>query len=276
MRTSTVQVYVYVTPVDKPEPTFNQTMYMISIYENTAINTMILDVDYHNAIMPVISVVINTAEGTNNFAINLNGEISNKVTFDYDTKSQYLFTITITDKRGRQGHATVIVNILNINDLCPSLHPQVQTVQITEPTASGTIVAVVRATDRDTQNLTFSLTNTTDNVLNNRFVIDAHGGIRANGMIDIQNQTVSNLVVSVSDGVCTKTATVVVYINPVTACPVCSTYQFIHPVYYGYIDEGQTMINIVTVMTNRHGHTNYSIANSSALTHVQIGSMNGE
>ena len=274
--TANVNVSVHVTPVNKPEPTFNQTLYTVSIYENTTINTMILNVDYHNVIMPVTSLTINEAEGKNNFIVTKDGRISTKVQFDYDVKSQYLFTITVTDTRGRQGHATVIVNILNINDLCPSLHPLAQTVQITEPTASGTIVAVVRASDRDSQNLTFSLTNMTDNVLNNRFVIDAHGGIRANGRIDIENQTVSTLQVSVSDGVCTKTATVTVYINPVTACPVCETYQFVQPVYYGYIDEGKTLNSIVTVMTNRHGYTNYSISNTSALAHVRIGKTNGK
>ena len=270
-----MSVTVHVTPVDKPEPVFNQTMYIVSIYENTTINTMILDVNYYNVITPVTSLTINGAEGTNNFAITISGRISNKVTFDYDVKSQYLFTITVADKRGRQGHATVIVNILNNNDLCPKLHPEVQSVQITEPTADNTIVAVVRATDRDSQNLTFALTSTSNNVLNNRFKIDLYGGIRANGDIDIENTTMAALEVTVSDGVCTKKATVHVFINPVTACPVCRTYQFVHPVYYAYIDEEIAQNGLVTVMTNRHSHTNYSISNSTALTHVRIGGRNG-
>lgn len=272
---SSIQVTVHVTPVDRPEPTFNQTIYVVSIYENTTLNTLILDVDYYNVIHPVTSLKVNGAEGTPNFNVDVNGQITTKLIFDHDLKSQYIFTITVTDKRGRQGHATVVVNILNNNDLCPTLLPASQTVQITEPTVDNTIIAVVRATDRDSQLLTFTLSISSDNVLNNRFKIDQHGGIRANGNIDIENTTMATLNVTVSDGKCETKAVVYVYINPVTACPICRTYQFKEPVYYAYIMESTTENVIVSVMTNKHADTNYTITNTTALGHVRIGQRSG-
>ena len=257
-------------------------MYVVDIYENTTINTAIIDFSFTNVIAPHTSLVFNEAEGTDNFNIVIasntatTGQITTKVLYDHDLKSQYVFTMTITDARGREGHSTVIVNILNNNDLCPVVQPATQIVRITEPTVDNTVVAVVRASDRDSDSLSFTLVNTTDNILNGKFKIDAFGGIRANGMIDIENQTVAELQVFVSDGNCVVNATLIVYVNPVTACPVCKTYQFVEPIYRATIYEGKTQVGLITVETNRHSMTNYSITDATALGFVSIGESTGK
>ncbi|XP_066919784.1 LOW QUALITY PROTEIN: fat-like cadherin-related tumor suppressor homolog [Clytia hemisphaerica] len=277
-----VDVEVHITPVNKPEPSFNRTVYVVDIYENTTVNTAIIDFSFNNVIAPYTTLIFNEAEGTDNFNIVIasntatNGQITTKVLYDHDLKSQYVFTITITDARGREGHSTVIVNVLNNNDLCPVVLPATQIVRITEPTIDNTVVAVVRASDKDSDSLSFSLVNTTDNILNGMFKIDAFGGIRANGMIDIENQTIAELTVFVSDGNCVKNATIIVYVNPVTACPVCKTYQFIEPVYRASILEGKTQVGLITVQTNRHSMTNYSITDGTALGFVSIGDTTGK
>ena len=276
VNSAVTSVSVVITPVAKPQPTFNQSVYITNINENTTINTNILQIDFHRAILPIKSLVINEAEGIDNFDLTV-GDMSvrTKVTFDYAVKSQYIFTVTVEDKRSRQARTTIIVNIHDSNDICPVVLPKTQTVHITEPTEDNTIVAVVRASDKDSSNLNFSLLNATDNVLNGKFKIDQHGGIRADGRIDIENRTVASLVVLVSDGICAVNASVFVNVNPVTACPVCQTYRFTEPIYTASIKENRIQNSLLTVASNRHSNTSYSFVDGQASTYVTIDNKTG-
>lgn len=275
VNTAVTTVRVYISPVAKPQPTFNETVYVANIHENTTINTTILKVNFHRTILPITSLMFTEAEGNNNFHLTTDGTIRSKVTFDYAVKSQYVFTVTLIDKRSRQAHTTVIVNILDSNDICPVVTPKTQTVHITEPTEDNTIVAVVRASDKDSSSLTFTLHNTTDNVLNSKFKIDQHGGIRADGRIDIENKTIASLMVLVSDGICSENASVFVHVNPVTACPVCQTYRFTEPVYMANIKENSIQNGLLTVVSNRNGNTSYSFEDVLAKAHVTIDNKTG-
>ena len=80
------------------------------------------------------------------------GEISTNGTFDFETKSQYSFTATAVDNGNatRQGSATVIVTIADLNDNHPSIQPTTFSTQLLEDAMVGTVILDVDATDRDT------------------------------------------------------------------------------------------------------------------------------
>ena len=99
----------------------------------------------------VYSLVLPSAD-QNMFIIDQSGRIFTKSALDYETKQTYNFQVIVQDGGTPSLNATVNVNIvvLDFNDNHPIFGPLTpENITVTENTASGTELATVVATDRD-------------------------------------------------------------------------------------------------------------------------------
>lgn len=70
---------------------------------------------------------------------------------DYETTTQYILTITVSDKGNPQQSTTctVTINIEDVNDNYPKFNPDAYMQTILETTAKDFVVETVKATDKD-------------------------------------------------------------------------------------------------------------------------------
>ena len=263
--TKTGKLHLRVISVFKRRPTFSQIMYTVSIPESTTIGSNILTV-YLNQSNPPNAFTINEQIGRDFFNIDGTGKIKTSREFNYEKRRLYIFSVTVTDKHS-YGHTAVIVNILDVRDICPIPTPSVQTVQLTEPILGNTIVAVVKTKDQDSKNLTFSLTGGS-----NVFTVDQYGGIRRSEYIDITTATDYELTVRISDGVCETSAKVTVRVNPFVPC---NKYAFPEALYETSVYEGTIPSNPILTVSTGNRHSNYTI-DALARTYVHISNISGE
>ena len=262
-------VLINVIAVPKPPPKFSQTIYVTSISEGVNVGGSILNVSASN-IIPPSSYSIREMSGNIFFSIDAFGIIKTRSKLNYENQKQHIFTIEIKDKRN-SGFATVVVNVLNKDDVCPVITPATQIVHITEPVVADTIVAAVQAKDIDSKDLVFTLTGG-----GNVFKIDQYGSIRTSGYLDIAKSEKHLLIATVTDGVCSKQAIVTVNINPLAPCPDCNKYPFLSTFYETSIYEGIIPTNhILSVATGIHLSTNFSISNPLAASYVTINNVTG-
>merc|ERR1712048_603730 len=80
------------------------------------------------------------------------GQIRSKVKFDYETQKQYVFEVQAQDSYGADkltGKAMVRISVTDANDNCPTVDHEHVNVNISEGTAVGTIVDIIKAADID-------------------------------------------------------------------------------------------------------------------------------
>ncbi|MDH5446500.1 MAG: cadherin domain-containing protein [Gammaproteobacteria bacterium] len=157
------------------------------------------------------------------FAIDtLSGAITVNAALDFETKSSYTETVTVSDGTN-EGTVDITINVLDVNDVAPAptagsiAHPA-------ENAILGTSVVTIAANDIDGPSATFSITagNTGD-----AFAINASTGeITVAGTLDYESLTTYTLTVNVSDGVHNGTVDVitnVTNVNDVAPAPTAGT-----------------------------------------------------
>ena len=81
-----------------------------------------------------------------------------KVPLNYTQQMSHRFTVRATIG-SEYSEATVVINVLDVNDNCPVFAHAETNTRLTTPVESGTIIAINRATDVDTgPALTYSIT----------------------------------------------------------------------------------------------------------------------
>lgn len=85
---------------------------------------------------------------------------------DYETTKIYQFDVSATFSNGVTSHVAVRINVLDVNDVCPTFSSAEYIVQHTEPLNKNLLIASTQVTDPDTtgslsysiqQGITFSL-----------------------------------------------------------------------------------------------------------------------
>ncbi len=134
----------------------------------------------------------------NAFAINPNtGAISVAGPLDFETKSQYLLTVRVTDNGtpALSGTGVVTINITNVND-APTVTGGPFT--IAENPAIGTVVGTAVGADQDAgQTVTYAITG--GNVGNAFAINSATGRITVAGLLNYEVLATYSLVVTVTD-----------------------------------------------------------------------------
>uniref|UniRef100_A0A8C7R379 Protocadherin-16 n=1 Tax=Oncorhynchus mykiss TaxID=8022 RepID=A0A8C7R379_ONCMY len=155
---STALVHVVLQDINDNEPVFGTNFYNVSIKENTAAGTCILEVTATDAdggsfgsISYSLGSGINSAVPSQFSVGTETGQICTNVDLDRDQgPTSYDFTVTAVDGGGLNSVAYVRVDLLDINDNRPVFYPVSYAVSLSSQSAPGTSVVKVTALDPDT------------------------------------------------------------------------------------------------------------------------------
>ena len=126
------------------------------------------------------------------------GQLRTKAALDYETKSSYIVTVSVSDGNGGSDSIAVVINVTNVNEVPSFTEGASTTRSVAENTASGlNIGAVVEATDADYDTLSYSLSGPDAS----SFSIDSTFGLlRTKASLDYETKDMYTVTVSVSDG----------------------------------------------------------------------------
>ena len=206
-------------------PTFDQASVSINVDENTAsaiYTAQATDVDPGDTLTYSISgtdhQLFTIAPSSGELAFNTAPDYENPS--DSDADNTYELTITATDSIGKQATQSLAITVTNINDNAPQFALSSSTFSTPE---NSTTVTTIAAIDADGDDLTFSLTISTDS---NLFTLDpASGALSFNQAPDFENPADDNadntyeLELNVFDGSHTTTQSISVTVTDVDESP---------------------------------------------------------
>eukprot|EP00079_Xenopus_tropicalis_P023293 XP_012815592.2 PREDICTED: protocadherin gamma-B5-like [Xenopus tropicalis] len=155
MQTGTALIRITVTDANDNFPMFSQEIYKVSINENMPLNSTVLYVsasDKDEGINSQLTYSFSSAskQATNAFAINpQSGEVITKDILDFEKMKNYEIAVQAKDGGGLISHAKVLIQILDENDNPPEVSLTSITNPVSEESAPGTVVALIRAHDPD-------------------------------------------------------------------------------------------------------------------------------
>ena len=206
-------------------PTFSQASASIAVDENTAsaiYTAQASDVDPGDTLTYSISgadhqlFTIDPSSG--DLAFNLSPDYENPS--DSGADNIYDLTIIATDAIGKQAQQSLTISVNNLNDNQPQFNLSSSAFSTLE---NSTAVATITASDADGDDLTFSLTNSTDSSF---FTLDSSSGVLAFQQApDFESPQDSNtdntyeLELSVADGANTSSQAITVAVTNVDEAP---------------------------------------------------------
>ena len=239
-KVSSSTINLTINPVND-DPVIN-TASTISVEENqTAVATIdTSDVDTEDTLTLSLS-------GTDQDSFDLSSDdvLTFKTAPDYETKTSYLITLSLTD-----GTATVTkdltINILNLNDVAPEF-TSAATFSIDENT---TAVGTAAATDVEGDDVTFTISGS-------ELSITSAGVITFNSAPDYETKTSHTATITASDGVNTTDQSITVNINNLNDNnPVFTTSSTLNG------DENQTSISTVAASDADGDSVSFTISGS--------------
>ncbi|XP_041444740.1 protocadherin gamma-B5 isoform X32 [Xenopus laevis] len=155
VQTGTTLIKITVTDLNDNLPVFTQEVYKVKIHENTPINSTVLHVnasDNDEGINAQITYSFSTTS-TNVlrvFIINPNnGVIKSKENLDFEEAKFYDISVQAEDGGGLAAQAKILIEILDENDNAPEISVTLITNPVSEDSALGTVVALIKAHDLD-------------------------------------------------------------------------------------------------------------------------------
>ena len=150
------------------------------------------------------------------------GQLKTKATLDYETKTSYTVTITVSDG-SHTDIITVTINVTNLDETPSNNAPVLTdgdstTRSVAENSISGTnIGAVIAATDADNNTLAYLLSGTDAS----SFAIDStNGQLKTSAALDHETKASYTVTVTVSDGTAIDRITVTITVTDVNEAPV--------------------------------------------------------
>nr|XP_048717708.1 protocadherin alpha-8-like [Caretta caretta] len=156
--TGTVQLVITVLDANDNAPVFNQSVYEVTVLENTANGTLVIklnatDLDegtnknisyaFGNFVPPIVRAAFNLNSDT--------GEIRVKGDLDYEHVQLYEIRVEAQDKghQSMTGQCSVLLHVLDVNDNAPELAVTSLSLPVPEDAPPGTVVALISVSDRD-------------------------------------------------------------------------------------------------------------------------------
>jgi hypothetical protein len=187
-----------------------------NLAENGAANDAVGSVTANDVDGDTLSYQITAGNDAGLFAIDANGAVITTAALDYETASQYVLTVEVSDGE-LTDTATVTVNVDNVNE-APSASDA--NGNLAENGSAGEAVATVAASDPDAgTSLSYQITAGNAAGL---FAIDANGNITTTAGLDFESASQHVLTVEVSDGELTDTAVVTIDVSNANEAPVAS------------------------------------------------------
>ncbi|XP_041800659.1 protocadherin beta-16-like [Chelmon rostratus] len=156
-RSGTVVIHVTVLDANDNVPVFSQSVYKASLPENSPLDTLVIAViatDADEGMYGEITYGFDHVLDENHF-FSLNpetGEVKVSGSIDYEKESSYEMQISAKDGLGLASYATLIIEIIDINDNAPVIYLQSLTNPIPENVSPGTEVGIINLQDADSEN----------------------------------------------------------------------------------------------------------------------------
>ena len=201
----TTNVIIDIGNLPDVKPFFQPQNYTINIPESTLAGTILLSLKVNSPVTSLSFTLhdINQPTDLDKFMLTQqDGELVLKATVDYETKSQYRFTATVSDGvNNGDNTANITVNILDVNDNAPFFNqPNCYSAAVLESTSTGSSVAAVFASDLDTganKQVKYSLLQ--DSACSNFVVNSTNGVITLVTQLDYESRSEHYCIITASD-----------------------------------------------------------------------------
>ncbi len=208
---SEIEVLLDVTNIDEPIE-LSSTLLADSFAENIDLQSAILE---STAIDPEggdISFTL-SGEGSENFSVDANGNISLQTELDYETTTSYDLTLTASDGLNDTVFE-ISFSVIDIDE--PAiLTASTSATSFAEDSLTGINIGTASATDPEGQTVTFSLSGTGSE----NFNVDSSGNISLVNSLDYETATSYTLALNASDGVNTTTSELIITVDDVNEAP---------------------------------------------------------
>ncbi|KAI4896455.1 hypothetical protein NFI96_015229 [Prochilodus magdalenae] len=157
-RSGTVSIHVTVLDANDNAPVFSQSVYKVSLPENSPLGTVVVTVSATDADEGANGRVIYefgriSVKAKKLFSLDLhNGQISVSGHIDFEESSVYEMTIEGKDEFGLSSEANVLIQIVDINDNAPEIFLKYLRTPLPENVSPGTEVGIINVQDRDSGN----------------------------------------------------------------------------------------------------------------------------
>ena len=138
------------------------------------------------------------------FSINsTNGQVRTKAALDYETKSSYSVTITVSDGNDGSDMIAVTITVTDVEERLTNSAPEFTdgesvSLSVAENTGSGVNIGdAISATDADADTLTYSLDGTDADSFS---INSTNGQVRTNASLDYETKSSYSVSITVSDG----------------------------------------------------------------------------
>ncbi|KAM4554662.1 protocadherin gamma-A11-like isoform 25-T25 [Odontesthes bonariensis] len=153
-RSGTVVIHVTVLDANDNVPVFSQNVYKASLPENSPLDAVVLTVSATDADEGVNGDVTygfdHVSDENQVFTLNpKTGEVNVAGPIDYEKESSYEIQISAKDGLGLASYATLLIEVLDINDNPPVIFLKSLTNPIPENVSPGTEVGIINVQDRD-------------------------------------------------------------------------------------------------------------------------------
>ncbi|XP_030251957.1 protocadherin gamma-A4-like isoform X45 [Sparus aurata] len=155
-RSGTVAIHVTVLDANDNVPVFSQTVYKATLPENSPLDTLVITVSATDADEGMNGEVTygfdHVSDETQVFSLNpKTGEVKVAGSIDYEKESSYEMQISAKDGLGLASYATIVIEIIDVNDNAPAIHMKSLTNPIPENVSPGTEVGIINVQDRDSE-----------------------------------------------------------------------------------------------------------------------------
>uniref|UniRef100_A0A8C6LYJ4 Cadherin domain-containing protein n=1 Tax=Nothobranchius furzeri TaxID=105023 RepID=A0A8C6LYJ4_NOTFU len=155
-RSGTVVIHVTVLDANDNAPVFSQAVYKASLPENSPLDTVVLTVTAADADEGVNGEVIygfdHVSDENQMFSLHpKTGEVKVAGAIDYEKESKYEMQISAKDGLGLASHASVLVEIIDVNDNPPVIYLKSLSNPVPENAPPGTEVGIINVQDRDSE-----------------------------------------------------------------------------------------------------------------------------
>ncbi|XP_053097311.1 protocadherin gamma-A11-like isoform X39 [Pangasianodon hypophthalmus] len=176
----TVQIHVTVLDANDNAPVFTHKVYRASLTENAAKGTKLITVSASDADEGsngrVTYYMSKTVDRLSDLFVvdQYSGEVVLNGQVDFEKRNHYQLEIQAKDNGGLSDSSTIIIDVLDINDNKPSITILSMSSTISEESPSGTVIAMIKVNDPDsdangkvqciiTDNIPFTITSPSNN-----------------------------------------------------------------------------------------------------------------
>ncbi|KAG8580094.1 hypothetical protein GDO81_007135 [Engystomops pustulosus] len=157
MRSGSALIRVIVTDANDNFPIFTQSVYKVSINENTPVNTTVMTVNstdmdegVNGQVIYSFSKTSGNVHRTGTFSIHpVTGDIKINDNLDFELTRNYELSVQAKDGGGLVAHCKVLIEVIDENDNAPQITVSSLFSPLAEDTAPGTMIALIKIRDLD-------------------------------------------------------------------------------------------------------------------------------